>query len=93
MTIRKILFFLFLLINSVSFCQEKEIDTKAIGKENQFNFKYKQLIIPTILIGYGIIGLESEELKLMNKNESNTKTAFIPYYNGKKIGFGLVSNF
>ncbi|WP_394759078.1 phosphatase PAP2 family protein [Flavobacterium sp.] len=28
-----------------------------------------------------------------NKKESNTKTSFIPYYDGKMTGFGLVSTF
>jgi membrane-associated phospholipid phosphatase len=28
-----------------------------------------------------------------NKKESNYKTAFIPYYDGKTTGFGLVSTF
>lgn len=54
----------------MSFCQEKKIETTSIIKENQFKFKYKQLIIPTVLIGYGIIGLESEDLKLFNNEIS-----------------------
>ncbi len=31
--------------------------------------------------------------KLFNPNETNTKTSFIPFYDGKTVGFGLVSNF
>lgn len=31
--------------------------------------------------------------KLFNPKETNTKTSFIPYYDGKTMGFGLVSNF
>jgi hypothetical protein len=31
-----------------------------------FKFTYKQLIIPSILIGYGVIGLESDQLKSWN---------------------------
>ena len=78
MAIRKILFlFTFLLINSVSFCQEIKIDTTAIEKKNQFKFKYKQLIIPTVLIGYGIIGLESDDLKLFNSEISEEVTEHI----------------
>lgn len=31
--------------------------------------------------------------KIFNHKETNTKTAFIPFYDGKTVGFGLVSNF
>ena len=31
--------------------------------------------------------------KLFTTKESNRKTSFVPYYDGKTIGFGLVSNF
>ena len=31
--------------------------------------------------------------KLFNPKETNTRTSFMPYYDGKTLGFGLVSNF
>ena len=31
--------------------------------------------------------------KLFNPKETNTKTTFIPFYDGKTVGFGFVSNF
>lgn len=47
--------------------QEKKIDTDSIPKnDNTYQFKFKQLIIPSVLIGYGIIGIESDQLKLFN---------------------------
>ncbi|AWG24926.1 phosphatase PAP2 family protein [Flavobacterium kingsejongi] len=33
---------------------------------NPHKFTYKQLIVPAALIGYGVIGLESDQLKLFN---------------------------
>lgn len=33
---------------------------------NQSRFKWKQLIIPTALIGYGVIGIESDQIKYFN---------------------------
>ena len=33
---------------------------------NNIRFNYKQLIIPSVLIGYGVIGLESDQLKSWN---------------------------
>lgn len=35
-------------------------------KFSQLKFSYKQIIIPTILIGYGIVGLESGQIKSFN---------------------------
>lgn len=60
--------FLFFMIGSVGLAQQIT-DTIAIinePKDNTHEFKFKQLIIPTILIGYGVIGIESDGLKLFN---------------------------
>ncbi len=51
--------------------QNKSIDSLQIAKKDGFN--YKSLIIPTVLFGYGIIGLESHTLKDIN---SDTKDEF-----------------
>ena len=40
------------------------------GKDN-LKFKYESLIIPTVLIGYGVVGLESHTLKLLNSSTRN----------------------
>jgi hypothetical protein len=70
----RILFFLF--ISSLSFAQELKrdfsIDTIKSYKNKRFN--YKQLIIPTVFIGYGIIGLESDQLKSFNSEVSEEVT-------------------
>lgn len=47
--------------------QQTETDSiqkQVINKNLKFN--YKQLIIPTVLIGYGVIGIESDGLKFVN---------------------------
>ena len=47
--------------------QAKQTDTDSISKkDNTHEFKFKKLIIPAALIGYGIIGIESDQLKLFN---------------------------
>lgn len=59
--------FLFFMIGSVGFAQQiTDTITTNEPKENNKKFKFKQLIIPTVLIGYGVIGIESDGLKLFN---------------------------
>lgn len=62
-----ILVFIFLtnLINA----QHIEIDSvQNKTPSKNLKFKYKQLIIPSVLIGYGVIGIESDGLKFINSN-------------------------
>src|SRR6478672_156660 len=42
------------------------IDTTAIVAPKNIKFNYKQLVLPTVLIGYGILGLESDGIKGWN---------------------------
>lgn len=44
------------------------IDTTAIKAPNTLKFKYQQIIIPSVLIGYGIVGLNDNGLKNLNCN-------------------------
>lgn len=47
----------------------QEVKKDSISKNDtsqNIKFNYKQLIIPTILVGYGIVGLESDQLKSFN---------------------------
>ncbi len=46
--------------------QEKQKDSLKNIKTENIKFNFKQLIIPTVLIGYGTIGLESDGLKFIN---------------------------
>lgn len=52
------------LFGSIVFGQNVKKD--SIEQTQDVTFNYKALIIPTTLIGYGIIGIESDELKLLN---------------------------
>ncbi len=56
---------LFFFISSL-LAQNKSADSLTLNKN--IKFKYEALIIPTVLIGYGIIGLESHTLKDINSN-------------------------
>ena len=56
----------------MSFGQMSNItDTTKINLPKDVKFNYKQLIIPSILIGYGFIGLESDQLKGYNLDIRN----------------------
>ena len=69
--IKKIIVLLFLLGN-IPFAFAQNVrdsivkDSVKVDFKNQLKFNYKQLIIPTALITYGIIGLESDQLKFFN---------------------------
>lgn len=45
-----------------------ENDSVADDTVRNIKFNYKQLIIPGVLIGYGVIGIESDQLKGWNNN-------------------------
>ncbi|MEN2489332.1 phosphatase PAP2 family protein [Flavobacterium sp. B11] len=62
-------FLLFLLSITVTNAQKTVSDSIAVKDTDtvhNLKFNYKQLIIPTVLIGYGFIGLESDQLKGFN---------------------------
>ncbi|WP_417940818.1 phosphatase PAP2 family protein [Flavobacterium sp. RS13.1] len=66
------LFIVSSLLTLSTFGQSNNPDSLSLNKE--LKFKYKALIIPSVLIGYGVIGLESHTLKDINtdtKNEIN----------------------
>lgn len=41
-------------------------DSITIDTISRYRFHYKQLLIPVVLIGYGVIGIESDQLKSWN---------------------------
>lgn len=51
--------------NTVLYSQDVKPDSISV-KNQPLKFNYKQLIIPTILIGYGLIGIESDQIKSFN---------------------------
>lgn len=65
MKIRYLIFFLVLATYSIDVVgQESKPDT--IQQNMNLKFQYESLIIPTVLIGYGVAGLESDGLKFVN---------------------------
>lgn len=61
-----VLLYLSLFWSLSSNAQTPVQDTIAHDTVKNIRFNYKQLIIPSVLIGYGIIGLESDQLKSWN---------------------------
>lgn len=52
---------------STAYGQETEKDSvKTDTLSHKHRFSFKQIIIPSALIGYGIVGIESDQLKLFN---------------------------
>lgn len=62
---KKILLVLFLFAIHSLIAQSVK-DSVKIDSIPQFKFKYKQLIIPVVFIGYGIWGLENHNIQLFN---------------------------
>ncbi|TFG74685.1 MAG: phosphatase PAP2 family protein [Flavobacteriales bacterium] len=55
---------IFILFSNGSLAQRSVRDSAVTP--DPLRFSYKALIIPTVLIGYGTIGIESDQLKLFN---------------------------
>ncbi|KAF2337933.1 phosphatase PAP2 family protein [Flavobacterium ginsenosidimutans] len=62
----KTIFFLFLFGLFSANAQQNDSIAKIDSTSNNLKFNYKQLIAPSILIGYGVIGLESHQLLSFN---------------------------
>lgn len=58
---------LFLILGSINIFSQN-IKNDSIKPKKNTNFKYENLIIPTVLIGYGIVGLESHTIDNIDKN-------------------------
>jgi len=59
-----ILILIFISFTYRTFGQKASFD--SIPASNNLKFKYSSLVIPSLLIGYGIIGIESDGLKIWN---------------------------
>lgn len=53
-----------LIIVSFNCYGQNEVDT--LKRSGNIEFQYKALIIPSVMIGYGIVGLENDALKFLN---------------------------
>ena len=59
--------FILIFLNTGIMAQElNSQDSIKETKNGNITFKYKQLILPSILVGYGIIGMENKSLKDLN---------------------------
>ncbi|QLC65828.1 phosphatase PAP2 family protein [Flavobacterium sp. LPB0248] len=70
----KAIFLVFLLGFFSANAQQNDSITKIDSTSHQLKFNYKQLIIPGVLIGYGVIGLESDQLLSFNSQIKNEVT-------------------
>ncbi len=60
----------FTMLNS-SAQNKPTIDTSAITVPKNVKFNYKQVILPTVLIGYGVVALGNNQLKNLNLDIRN----------------------
>ncbi|OOG69861.1 phosphatase PAP2 family protein [Flavobacterium sp. A45] len=74
----KSLYLLVLLSTSILTAQNNVVDTIFVQDSvKNLKFNYKQLIIPTALIGYGLIGIESDQIKNFNSEVQEEVTEHI----------------
>lgn len=70
----KLLIFLLLGVLNVF---GQNLKTDSIPTEKNIEFKFEALIIPTVLLGYGIVGLESHALQSINRETREEITEHI----------------
>lgn len=71
----KLLAIIFLF--TVTFSTSQNIQNDSLQTDKNIKFKPTALIIPTVLIGYGIVGLESHSLQFFNNEISEEITEHI----------------
>lgn len=69
---KKSIYLYFLLMPIIILSQEnKAIDSLTSKSSKNLKFNYKQLIIPSAFITYGIVSIESDYLKSLNLDTKN----------------------
>ncbi|MXO04142.1 phosphatase PAP2 family protein [Flavobacterium sp. HBTb2-11-1] len=63
----KAIFFVFLFGFFSASAQQNDSIAKIDSTSNHLKFNYKQLIIPSVLIGYGVIGIGNDQLLSFNR--------------------------
>jgi hypothetical protein len=70
MIYKNFIFFIIILLSLVSSAQSVDstntVNSLVVKNKTQIQFKAKQLIIPAVLIGYGIIGIGNDQLESFN---------------------------
>lgn len=66
MTTSKIPLFILILLSFSCRVFGQESSSDSITTNKNLEFKYSSLIVPTVLIGYGVVGIESDGLKIWN---------------------------
>ncbi|MDO9261123.1 MAG: hypothetical protein Q7U08_04200 [Flavobacteriaceae bacterium] len=76
--IKKVNLLIWLLVFPILKLNAQQIQLDSIKIDKKSSLKYQSLIIPTIFIGYGVVGLENNGLKSLNeeihqqiKNQNN----------------------
>lgn len=64
----RIFIFLLTLLSFSSRIIGQELNSDSINVNNKLRFNHPSLIIPTILIGYGVVGIESDGVKVWNSD-------------------------
>lgn len=64
----KIKLLVFFIIIGISNLYSQDIKSDSLKNNNNIKFKYEALIIPSTMIGFGVIGLESHTLKSINSD-------------------------
>ncbi|MDG1811409.1 MAG: phosphatase PAP2 family protein [Polaribacter sp.] len=64
---KKTTLLIFLILGTLNVFSQN-IKTDSLKQKENIKFKYETLIVPTVLIGYGIVGLESHTLESINTN-------------------------
>jgi hypothetical protein len=69
--IKKVKLIIFLLLFIICNSQAQSVEKDSINLVKKKSHKYESLIVPTLLISYGIIGLENKGLKSVNEDIHN----------------------
>jgi len=65
--LRKTISLVFLFVLFFANAQQNDSIAKIDSTSNNLKFNYKQLIIPSVLIGYGVIGIGNDQLLSFNR--------------------------
>lgn len=68
---KKAILLLIIFLQALQVFAQDSIDVAVPEIKNDLKFKYEALIIPATLVGFGVIGLESETIKNINSATRN----------------------